>query len=80
MKYAIKFVLLSLATDKIEMLPCIDMTVKGTPHNPTLTVAGKATNRKGMVLPFQPLSLTFDRVSYYVDMPAVSIYPNYFRL
>ncbi|CDO99881.1 unnamed protein product [Coffea canephora] len=44
--------------------------MKGTPHNPTLTVAGKATNRKGMVLPFQPLSLTFDRVSYYVDMPA----------
>ncbi|CAO2824077.1 unnamed protein product [Amaranthus hypochondriacus] len=26
--------------------------------------------RKGMVLPFQPLSLAFNHVSYYVDMPA----------
>jgi len=28
--------------------------------------------RRGMVLPFQPLSLAFDHISYYVDMPAVS--------
>ena len=28
--------------------------------------------KKGMVLPFQPLSLAFNHVSYYVDMPAVS--------
>ncbi|CAI9091305.1 OLC1v1026290C1 [Oldenlandia corymbosa var. corymbosa] len=27
-------------------------------------------NKKGMVLPFQPLSLSFDEVNYYVDMPA----------
>ncbi|XP_051134658.1 pleiotropic drug resistance protein 2-like [Andrographis paniculata] len=26
--------------------------------------------RKGMVLPFEPLSLAFDHVNYYVDMPA----------
>lgn len=29
-------------------------------------------NRKGMVLPFEPLSLAFDHMNYYVDMPAVS--------
>lgn len=28
--------------------------------------------KKGMVLPFQPLSLAFNNVNYYVDMPAVS--------
>ncbi|KAI7742385.1 hypothetical protein M8C21_015295, partial [Ambrosia artemisiifolia] len=28
------------------------------------------SKKKGMVLPFQPLSLTFDHVNYYVDMPA----------
>lgn len=33
----------------------------------------KNSNRKGMVLPFQPLSLAFDHVNYYVDMPAVSL-------
>lgn len=29
-------------------------------------------SRRGMVLPFQPLSLAFNHVNYYVDMPAVS--------
>ncbi|XP_071707223.1 pleiotropic drug resistance protein 2-like [Rutidosis leptorrhynchoides] len=29
-----------------------------------------SNNKKGMVLPFQPLSLAFDHVNYYVDMPA----------
>lgn len=28
--------------------------------------------QKGMILPFEPLALTFHNVSYYVDMPAVS--------
>lgn len=28
--------------------------------------------KKGMVLPFQPLSLAFNHVNYYVDMPTVS--------
>ncbi|GAB2255079.1 hypothetical protein Droror1_Dr00008857 [Drosera rotundifolia] len=28
------------------------------------------TQRRGMVLPFQPLSLAFNHVNYYVDMPA----------
>lgn len=30
--------------------------------------------RKGMVLPFQPLSLAFNHVNYYVDMPVVSYF------
>lgn len=27
--------------------------------------------KRGMILPFQPLSISFDDVSYFVDMPAV---------
>lgn len=27
--------------------------------------------KRGMILPFQPLAISFDDVSYYVDMPAV---------
>lgn len=27
--------------------------------------------KRGMILPFQPLTISFDDVSYYVDMPAV---------
>ena len=27
--------------------------------------------KRGMVLPFQPLAMSFDSVNYYVDMPAV---------
>lgn len=30
------------------------------------------STKRGMVLPFQPLSLAFNHVSYYVDMPDVS--------
>lgn len=29
------------------------------------------SGRRGMVLPFKPLSLTFDEISYSVDMPQV---------
>ena len=27
--------------------------------------------KKGMVLPFQPLSMAFENINYYVDMPEV---------
>ncbi|KAA3479321.1 ABC transporter G family member 29-like isoform X1 [Gossypium australe] len=30
----------------------------------------RATTKKGMVLPFTPLAMSFDKVNYYVDMPA----------
>lgn len=30
-------------------------------------------SRSGMVLPFKPLSLAFNHMNYYVDMPAVSV-------
>jgi len=29
--------------------------------------------KRGMILPFQPLAMSFDTVNYYVDMPAVRI-------
>jgi hypothetical protein len=37
-------------------------------------IVGASDNaqRKGMVLPFQPLSLAFNHINYFVDMPAVS--------
>ncbi|KAK9282777.1 hypothetical protein L1049_010998 [Liquidambar formosana] len=44
----------------------IDTTVRNTPENSLQPAPAK----RGMVLPFQPLSLAFDHVNYYVDMPA----------
>lgn len=41
--------------------------------NKSSGVTNNRTNR-GMVLPFQPLSLAFNNVNYYVDMPAVSTF------
>jgi hypothetical protein len=35
--------------------------------------SNEAGPRRGMVLPFTPLSMSFDDVNYYVDMPAVSL-------
>lgn len=46
----------------------IDMAIMNTPDN---SIIGATSTRKGMVLPFQPLSLAFDHVNYFVDMPAV---------
>lgn len=34
--------------------------------------SNEAAARRGMVLPFNPLAMSFDNVNYYVDMPAVS--------
>uniref|UniRef100_A0A2N9EHN3 ABC transporter domain-containing protein n=1 Tax=Fagus sylvatica TaxID=28930 RepID=A0A2N9EHN3_FAGSY len=48
----------------------IDMEVKNTSDNSIDTAAENAPTRRGMVLPFQPLSLAFSNVNYYVDMPA----------
>lgn len=33
--------------------------------------ADRNTSNKGMILPFQPLSMTFHNVNYFVDMPKV---------
>lgn len=32
---------------------------------------GKSFDQRGMVLPFQPLSMSFSNISYYVDVPLV---------
>jgi hypothetical protein len=39
---------------------------------PKRALTSKSGSSKGMTLPFQPLSLTFHNVNYYVDMPPVS--------
>ena len=36
----------------------------------------KGTAAKGMILPFAPMALTFDRVSYYVAFPKVLLAPS----
>ncbi|PIN20808.1 Pleiotropic drug resistance proteins (PDR1-15), ABC superfamily [Handroanthus impetiginosus] len=49
----------------------VQMAVTSCHASANLTVgAGNSQPRKGMVLPFQPLSLAFNHVNYYVDMPA----------
>lgn len=34
--------------------------------------------KRGMVLPFTPLTMSFDNVNYYVDMPKVTRNPQIF--
>ncbi|KAK4590785.1 hypothetical protein RGQ29_021103 [Quercus rubra] len=36
----------------------------------TLEIANDVAPKRGMVLPFTPLAMSFDNVNYYVDMPA----------
>ncbi|KAG5607800.1 hypothetical protein H5410_029292 [Solanum commersonii] len=44
----------------------IDMAVRNNS-----SIDKRASKKRGMVLPFQPLSLAFNHVNYYVDMPEV---------
>ena len=56
------------------MVTGIDMGVRNTGENTKSVVkdANHEPTKREMVLPFQPLSLAFEHVNYYVDMPAVS--------
>ncbi|KAM7263853.1 hypothetical protein ACFE04_001536 [Oxalis oulophora] len=55
------------------LIPDADMSMQRTPADMSVGSADQSVKR-GMVLPFQPLSLAFDHVNYYVDMPAVRIF------
>ncbi|OAY63326.1 ABC transporter G family member 36 [Ananas comosus] len=46
-----------------------EITRSNTASNSMNEVAGASPSKKGMVLPFVPLSLTFENVRYSVDMP-----------
>ncbi|KAK8643305.1 hypothetical protein V6N13_012608 [Hibiscus sabdariffa] len=50
--------------------PSTNMAVKNNLDNSVPSAANQAPSKRGMVLPFQPLSLAFNHVNYYVDMPA----------
>ncbi|KAF8396936.1 hypothetical protein HHK36_018571 [Tetracentron sinense] len=43
--------------------------VKAQESKSRLTSAENGATKKGMILPFQPLSMTFHNVNYFVDMP-----------
>ncbi|KAK7344840.1 hypothetical protein VNO77_14984 [Canavalia gladiata] len=47
----------------------IDMGVRNTRHSSIPQAAKNTHSRKGMVLPFRPLSLAFENVNYYINMP-----------
>lgn len=48
------------------------MQVRNNTRESTGSIVTDNAPKRGMVLPFQPLSLAFNHVNYYVDMPAVS--------
>ncbi|TYH18983.1 hypothetical protein ES288_A05G316500v1 [Gossypium darwinii] len=50
--------------------PSADMAMKNNLDNSVPSGANQGPSNRGMVLPFQPLSLAFDHVNYFVDMPA----------
>ncbi|GJU56361.1 plant PDR ABC transporter associated protein [Tanacetum coccineum] len=52
-----------------EVYEGIDMAVRSTSQRNTSALVAPHTERRGMVLPFQPLSLAFSHVNYYIDTP-----------
>lgn len=70
----ILFSMRNICSSKVKSLIAgIDMAVRNA-QGRTSSIVSAANNQSktGMVLPFQPLSLAFNHVNYYVDMPAVS--------
>ncbi|KAK7244946.1 hypothetical protein RIF29_39775 [Crotalaria pallida] len=55
------------SSSRKHILEDIDMTVRNYSGN---VASSDEEPRRGMVLPFQPLSLSFNHINYYVDMPA----------
>jgi len=53
------------------MVRYIDMAEKNSRENST-PEEDTLTTKRGMVLPFRPLSLAFDHVNYYINMPTVN--------
>ena len=45
----------------------------------TLEAENGVAPKRGMVVPFTPLSMSFEDVNYFVDMPPVRIYNFYFH-
>ncbi|KAL5060201.1 hypothetical protein RYX36_031805 [Vicia faba] len=51
----------------LNLYTCTDMAVRNSSY--TMSTSNHEPKR-GMVLPFQPLSMAFNHINYYVDMPA----------
>jgi hypothetical protein len=52
----------------------VDMEVRNNTNSSIPKAAKNEKFKKGMVLPFQPLSLVFENVNYYINMPNVNSY------
>lgn len=50
----------------------VEMAARNTRNQKNVSFGGSPSMKKGMVLPFQPLSVAFNHINYYVDMPTVS--------
>ncbi|XP_047307747.1 ABC transporter G family member 39-like [Impatiens glandulifera] len=61
-----KVVILEEDADKNKNSSSEGLHCNSTPTN----LADKTVSRKGMILPFQPLSLAFNHINYYLDMPS----------
>jgi len=64
--------LLEINTKIVVIITGIDMEVRKTAHSSIPKAPENTKSKKGMVLPFRPLSLAFQDVNYYIDMPLVT--------
>lgn len=42
-------------------------------ENSSLEATNPVASKRGMVLPFTPLAMSFNNINYYVDMPPVNL-------
>lgn len=59
-----------------EELQCLEISGESNTMEPSSMAADEVASKRGMILPFTPLTMSFDSVNYYVDMPSVRIYSS----
>ncbi|RHN78937.1 putative monosaccharide-transporting ATPase [Medicago truncatula] len=57
------------SASNVESFEGVDMEVRNNTNSSIPKAAKNVKFKKGMVLPFQPLSLVFENVNYYINMP-----------
>ncbi|KAF3943051.1 hypothetical protein CMV_030353, partial [Castanea mollissima] len=60
----------SINENQMRELQCLETSGESNTMEPSSMAADEVATKRGMILPFTPLTMSFDSVNYYVDMPS----------
>nr|POF20091.1 abc transporter g family member 42 [Quercus suber] len=60
----------SINENQMREMQCLETSGESNTKEPSSMAADEVASKRGMILPFTPLTMSFDSVNYYVDMPS----------